>query len=144
MISRPIYPWGTGRPRDKRSRRSAFPPRKKHMKAQPLEAHEAKWLARLSTPTATIKVVQSLMGTDDNRKKMCRAYLKVSSKSAKRGRRLKSKIIFIAKRPLPFNAKLFRALDALVTEGKIQTTIMYTEWNVQVALGTATTRTFYK
>jgi hypothetical protein len=77
--------------------------------------------------------------------KKCIAYLRVYSKGVHLlTDKSSGRVEHLNRKPLPFNAKIFRALDALAAEGKIQTSMPYTEWCTQVALGTTNKRTFYK
>ena len=107
------------------------------MKSQSLENHKEKWLARMTSPKATVSVVQQLVMAKGGKLKC--AYMISFIPTGKH--------VFVSVRHsgkiLPLNAMVFRALDALVAEGKIQTDMTYNEWQTQIALGTARGRKFY-
>lgn len=110
--------------------------RRPKMRAQSLTSLKEKWLARLTPKKATAYVVQ-----EKGRRHYRHGYFLVLMVASK-GRKQRGRGVRLNEKPLPFNSKHFRALDALVAEGKLETNMPFTEWKTQVALGTTKGRYF--
>lgn len=107
------------------------------MKSQSLENHKEKWLARMTSPKASVRVVQRLIMAKGNK---LRCFYTISFIPTNRHVSVSCRS---SAKMLPLNAVVFRALDALAAEDKIQTDMTYNEWQAQIALGTARQREFY-
>ena len=113
--------------------------RRPNMKPQSLESHKAKLLARLTPPKAKVIIEQQVV-TIYGQRSICNVLLHVWTL----GSHIRKKSYVLNKKPLPLNAMIFRALDALVADGKVQVTMPYTEWRTQLALGMTHRRIFKK
>ena len=110
--------------------------RRPKMKTQSLTSLKEKWLARLSPKKSLAYVVQEV-----GQRNYKRGYFLVLTIVVK-GRKRRARRVRLNQKPLPFNAKHFRALDALVADGKLETSVPLAEWKVQTALGTIKGRYF--
>jgi len=115
--------------------------RKGKYRRNSIEWHKKRLMARM-TPKVDYQQISIHQAAHNINDGYSRLLIGVAPKHPNTGDDRYSEIFHLKRYPVQENYRIVRALNYLVTEGKLQVDIPLKEWRIQLALGTAVGRKF--